>query len=298
LPVEIYKGRFAPSPSGPLHLGSLFTALASFLQAHKKKGQWFLRIDDVDTIRVTNGATDSILKTLEAFSLQWDGEILYQSQQKERYEQAIESLQHQSLLYPCTCSRKQLAKINKNKPAIYPGICRRKKPTDTKLPYSLRIRTDDALIGFTDKLQGVISQNIALSVGDFVLKRRDNIYAYHLATIIDDDFLGITEVLRGIDLLDSTPRQLYLQQRLNLKTPEFMHLPVLTDASGIKLSKQRFAKPVSGENPVKMLLTCLELLAQNPPSALSKANKKEILEWAIENWNPSKLSGIKQLDCL
>lgn len=297
MPTETYKGRFAPSPSGPLHLGSLFTALASFLQARQKKGRWFLRIDDIDTDRVKKGATYSILKTLESFSLQWDGDILYQSQQTEAYEEAAEFLQKLALLYPCSCSRKQLAQTSKNGPKIYPGTCRNKEPAKIEPPCALRIKTDNTTLHFTDRFQGPVSQNVALSVGDFVLRRRDNVFAYHLATVIDDDFLGITEVLRGIDLLDSTPRQLYLQQQLGLKTPGFAHIPILTNASGIKLSKQNLAKPVDGENPAKILFTCLELLAQNPPSSLSKANKDELLEWAIENWTPSNLNGIKQLDC-
>jgi glutamyl-Q tRNA(Asp) synthetase len=292
-----YRGRFAPSPSGPLHLGSLYTALASFLQARQKKGRWFLRIDDLDTPRVVKGATDNILKTLDAFSLEWDGAVLYQSQQLECYEKALEPLHNRSLVYPCNCSRKELLKANKGCSTIHPALCPTSEALSSNKPHALRIKTKETCIKFTDLLQGEIKQDIHKEVGDFILQRRDQIYAYHLATVVDDESLGITEVLRGIDLLDSTPRQLYLLQQLNFNAPVFAHTPILTNAEGIKLSKKCLAEPVGTEDPTKALLTCLELLGQNPPSKLSKATKAELLEWATENWDPLKLSRTERIDC-
>lgn len=295
---EEYRGRFAPSPSGPLHLGSLYTALASFLQARQKKGRWLLRIDDLDTPRVAKGASDSILKTLDAFSLEWDDAVLYQSQQAEYYEKAVESLANQSLVYPCNCSRKELLETNKGQSVIHPALCPTSTVSPSNKPHALRISTKGTQIKFTDLLQGEIKQDIHKEAGDFVLQRRDQIYAYHLATVVDDEQLGITEVLRGIDLIGSTPRQLYLLQQLNYNTPAFAHIPILTNSEGVKLSKKCLAEPVGTESPTKSLLVCLKLLGQNPPSELSKATKTELLEWAIENWDPLKLSGIEQLDCL
>ncbi len=294
---KAYKGRFAPSPSGPLHLGSLYTALASFLQARKNRGHWFLRVDDLDTFRVAKGATDSILKTLEAFSLEWDGAVIYQSQQTEHYEQAVKSLQDRSLVYPCNCSRKELLEANRGLSTIHSELCLNPKKISYSEPHALRIRTKEASIKLSDLLQGEIKQDVHKETGDFVLQRQDQIYAYHLATVVDDEFLGITEVLRGFDLLDSTPPQIYLQQQLKFKETSFAHIPILTNSKGIKLSKKSLAEPVSAKNPTKTLLTCLELLAQNPPAELSKASKSELLEWAIDNWDPLKMRGIEQIDC-
>jgi glutamyl-Q tRNA(Asp) synthetase len=296
LPIAFYKGRFAPSPSGPLHLGSLFTALASYLQAHQQQGKWLVRMDDLDRFRVVKGAADSILKTLEAHGLLWDDAVLYQSRQKALYQQAIESLQSQSQLYGCNCSRKQLLAGNYGESTIHSGRCHQPAKMDSSSHHALRIKTKGRLIQFNDLLQGGVTQDIYNEVGDFILKRRDQVYSYHLATVVDDHFMGINEVLRGIDLIDSTPRQLFLQESLKFKRPLFAHIPILTNADGIKLSKRCLAEPVDNQNPEKSLFICLKLLDQSPPLSLSKANKKEILEWAIVNWNPLKLQGIKQLD--
>ncbi len=199
-------------------------------------------------------------------------------------------------MYRCRCSRKQLIRLTGSAQTPYPGTCRKKPTVRQDEPYSIRLKSDNSLIQFEDKLQGTITQNVFQEVGDFVLLRRDSVFAYHLATVVDDEQLGVTEVLRGVDLLDSTPRQLFIQQLLGLTPTDFLHIPVLTDASGIKLSKQTFATPVDEKNPEKTLLLCLRLLNQNPPQNLVGTSKQEILAWAIENWDASHLKQSKQIE--
>lgn len=290
-----YRGRFAPSPTGPLHLGSLYTALASFLQAKAQQGEWRLRIDDVDPFRTAADATDRILRTLEAFGLQWDGPILYQSSRFEAYRTAIERLEFLERVYACTCSRKDLAaySVGNAETAIYPGFCRNKKRRTQNEQYALRVITENSTVIFEDALQGTQSHNLATEVGDFIILRRDRVYAYHLATVLDDFEQGITEVVRGVDLLDSTPRQIYLQRLLGLSTPAYAHVPVLVDSDGIKLSKQTFADPVDERNPSSILVELLTLLNQNPPRELALASKQEILDWAVRNWDISRISALR-----
>lgn len=289
-----YRGRFAPSPTGPLHLGSLYTALASFLQAKAQQGEWRLRIDDVDSFRTAADATDRILQTLEAFGLQWDGPILHQSSRFEAYRTAIERLELLERLYACTCSRKDLAAYSGEnaETLIYPGFCRNKNRSTLTDPYALRVITENSTVIFEDALQGTQSQNLAREVGDFIVLRRDRVYAYHLATVLDDFEQGITEVVRGVDLLDSTPRQIYLQRLLGLSTPTYAHVPVLVDSDGIKLSKQTFADPVDERNPSSILVELLTLLNQNPPRDLASASKQDILDWAVRNWDISRISAL------
>lgn len=249
----------------------------------------------MDLFRIVPGATDSILRTLENFCLVWDDSLLYQSHQLPYYQQALEKLKNEELVYRCRCSRKQLTHLTGNQQAPYPGICRENQTVNPDEPHSIRLKSNHSLIQFEDKLQGIVTQNIFQEIGDFVLLRRDSIFSYHLATVIDDEQLGITEVLRGTDLLSSTPRQIYLQQKLGLTSTNFLHLPVLTNASGIKLSKQTFASPVENKNPEKTLFLCLQLLNQKPPPSLSKSTKQEIIAWGIENWNSSHLKHRKQI---
>lgn len=278
-----YKGRFAPSPTGPLHLGSLYTALASFLAARSKQGQWLVRIDDLDTPRNVKGAASDILKTLETFGLCWDGKVFYQSQQLEIYQSFIEQLIKAEKVYPCTCSRKTLADFS-----IYPRFCRDKITIPTE-PYSLRLKTESAIIGFEDFLQGRTFHNIAEKDGDFIIKRKEGIIAYQFAVVIDDFQQQITEVVRGFDLLNCTPPQIYLHQVLGLKTPTYLHVPIITHQNGQKLSKQSFAQAVDEQNPAKTLFYLLTLLNQNPPLELQHASIAELLAWAIENWQPQQL---------
>jgi glutamyl-Q tRNA(Asp) synthetase len=282
-----YIGRFAPSPTGPLHFGSLYTALASFLQARSQQGLWLLRIDDLDTPRNINGSADNILKTLDVFGLQWDGSVVYQSQSLDVYNEILDQLVKDKLIYPCTCSRKTLT-------AIYSGMCRDKQ-TLPHSPYSLRIKTDNRIISFDDELQGLISHNLAKQHGDFILKRKDQIIAYQFAVVVDDDRQHINHVVRGYDLLDSTPRQMYLQQILGLVTPEYMHVPVIVDEQGYKLSKQTRATAVNIKKPHAVIFELLTLLKQNPPSELRHAPATELLSWAIQHWNPGMLKNLREI---
>lgn len=279
-----YIGRFAPSPTGPLHLGSLCTALASFLQARSHQGLWLLRIDDLDTPRNIKGSANSILKTLDAFALHWDGRVAYQSQSIEAYDEALNKLAKNKLIYPCTCSRKTLSDS-------YPCVCRDKQ-TLPDSPYSLRIKTDNRIISFQDGSQGIISHNLTGQHGDFILKRKDRIIAYQFAVVIDDDRQQVNHVVRGFDLLDSTPKQIYIQQMLGLMTPNYMHVPVIIDEHGYKLSKQTRATAVDLKNPGAVLFKLLALLKQNPPDRLQHAPPTELLAWAIEHWNPALLKNI------
>ncbi len=278
-----YIGRFAPSPSGPLHLGSLFTALASFLDARAHRGQWLLRIDDLDTFRNVPGATDSIIQTLDTLGLHWDQSIYYQSQHVELYQALLDKLQKQGWLYPCTCNRKDLARKN-----AYPGYCLN-KTVETGLPHALRVKTQNRDITFYDRLQGLFQQNLSQSPGDFIVRRKDNITAYQFAVVIDEYQQHITHVVRGFDLLDSTPRQIYLQNLLDYPQPEYMHLPVIVDRQGDKLSKQTGAQAVSTKNPSKTLYFLLSLLKQQPPAELVDAPPSEILDWAIIHWQAEHL---------
>lgn len=282
-----YRGRFAPSPTGSLHLGSLYTALASFLSARSQHGQWLIRIDDLDTLRNVPGATADILKTLEIFNLFWDEEVSYQSQTLALYQNFIEQLMETNQVYPCTCSRKTLAEFQ-SKTTIYPKFCRTKTFIPTE-PYALRLKTESIDIAFEDFLQGRICHNIAQQSGDFIIQRKDKIIAYQFAVVIDDYQQQITEVVRGFDLLDSTPQQIYLYHLLKLQPPAYAHVPILTHQHGQKLSKQSYAQAVNVTNPVATLFYLLTLLKQQPPIALQKASVTELLCWAIAHWQPEKL---------
>ena len=237
---QAYIGRFAPSPTGPLHFGSLYTALASFLQARSKQGLWLLRIDDLDTPRNIKGAADNILKTLETFGLHWDNHVAYQSQTVDIYHEVLDSLLKEQLIYPCTCSRKILT-------TVYSGTCRNKQ-TLPQSPYSYRLKTNNRVISFNDELQGLTANNFAKQ-GDFILKRKDQFIAYQFAVVIDDNQQQINHVVRGYDLLASTPRQIYLQHILGFDTPAYMHVPIIIDKQGYKLSKQTLATAVDIKQP-------------------------------------------------
>ncbi|MEE7628043.1 tRNA glutamyl-Q(34) synthetase GluQRS [Methylobacter sp. Wu8] len=286
-------GRFAPSPTGPLHLGSLYTALAGFLQARSQQGQWLLRIDDLDTPRNVQGSADAILETLEIFGLHWDGTVYYQSRYIDIYNDIISDLQKNKLIYPCTCSRKELTTGGREqaRPDIYPGICRdRQAPPD--VPHALRIKADSRIITFQDELQGLISHNLAEQDGDFIVKRKDRIIAYQFAVVIDDDLQRVNHIVRGFDLLDATPKQIYLQQLLGLSTPGYMHVPVIVDEQGYKLSKQTQATAVDLTAPHRVIFKLLGLLKQNPPVELQQAPLSDQLGWAIAHWNPDLLKHV------
>lgn len=283
-----YTGRFAPSPTGHLHLGSIYTALASFLDAKAHDGLWKLRFDDLDTPRNVSGAISSILQALETFGLYWDGDVDYQSQHLDEYHVTLTDLMANEKVYRCQCSRKDLT-------LIYAQTCRNQNVSDD-VPHSLRIKTDERQIVFNDGLQGQISQNLATQHGDFILKRRDNIVAYQFAVVLDDTRQGVTHVVRGMDLLHETPKQIFLRQVLNLPTPTYFHVPILVNADGQKLSKQTLATAVDLTTPHFVLFRLLNLLKQNPPLELQNTSVNEILSWAISHWNLLALKSVKQIN--
>jgi glutamyl-Q tRNA(Asp) synthetase len=300
-----YRGRFAPSPTGPLHFGSLVTALASYLDAKHNQGKWLVRIEDIDVPRTIPGAAEDILQTLERFGLQSDEPVLYQSLRASHYEAALQTLKLSGAAYPCTCSRKEILQ-HEFESRIYRGRCRNGVKADRRAR-AWRIRTDhrtelthpslagEHLIQYIDALQGSVQQYLEKEVGDFVVRRADGLIAYQLAVVVDDHLQGITHVVRGADLLTSTPRQIYLQQLLGYSTPVYMHLPLAVDAQGRKLSKQTLAAPVDSRQPVATLLRVLDFLRQNPPAELAGNGLIPVLEWAGSNWNKNQLHGIMRL---
>ncbi|HZV61356.1 MAG TPA: tRNA glutamyl-Q(34) synthetase GluQRS [Methylophilaceae bacterium] len=295
----MYRGRFAPSPTGPLHLGSLIAAVASFLEAKIHDGQWLVRMEDLDKSREMPGAADDILKTLEIFGFEWDETVIYQSSRNQVYQHALEQLQHQHLVYPCACSRKEIADSANRNPTlhgldglIYPGTCRYGL-TGSKSPRYWRITTDDGLITFDDAIQGHFSHDLSKLVGDFVLKRADGFYAYQLAVVVDDAEQGITHVVRGADLLDSTSRQIYLQQKLGFPTPAYAHVPAATNAKGEKLSKQTLAPSLNKQHPAKDLWLALDFLGQNPLSELKTSPIADIWQWARQHWDLSRIPRVR-----
>lgn len=280
-----YRGRFAPSPTGPLHFGSLVAAVGSFVDAHAHGGAWFVRIEDLDPPREVPGAADEILRVLEVCGLHWDGEVLYQSRRLAVYEEALETLRQQGRVFPCACTRKEIADsaVGEENSGVYPGTCR-KGLAPGKNVRSHRLLVDEGQVDFVDAVQGKISQNLAAEVGDFVLKRADGWHAYQLAVVVDDAFQQITHVVRGADLLDSSPRQIFLQRLLGVSTPFYCHLPLVVDELGAKLSKQTLA-PAIKENEIGMqLISALSALGQKPPPVLNGASAAEILAWAVEHW--------------
>ena len=278
-----YIGRFAPSPTGPLHFGSLVSAVASYLDARQHHGKWLVRIDDLDPPRTKPGADSLILNTLELFSLHWDDAILYQSQRLDAYEHALQRLNESGLLFPCRCTRQESK-------GIYRGKCRTRRFDATARPYAIRVRVeDDAVIGFEDRIQGHQAQRLSATSGDFIVRRKDSLIAYQLAVTVDDHFQNITHVIRGADLLESTFRQVYLQQRLSLPTPHYGHTTLITDSSGRKLSKQTQATALDARSVGPTLVAALRALQQEPPGELSFLPAGEIMTWAIEHWQPGRV---------
>ncbi|MCR4304424.1 MAG: tRNA glutamyl-Q(34) synthetase GluQRS [Gallionella sp.] len=349
-PPYRYRGRFAPSPTGPLHFGSLVAAVGSYLDAKHHQGKWLVRIEDLDTPRTVKGAADDILRTLETYGLYWDDDVgrvtpaatpnvamagvtrptvLYQSQRTAAYEEAFQKLQAIGAVYPCCCTRKEIADsaLHDIDGPVYPGTCRngvRPLPnpppegegTTATRTMAWRVRTDklptvrpepvegqggfdklspNGLIEFDDALQGRITQHLESEIGDFIVKRADGLFAYQLAVVVDDAAQGITHVVRGADLLYSTTRQIYLQKLMGLKTPAYMHLPVVVNAQGEKLSKQTLAQPVGKNNAASTLFDALVFLRQQPPAELRHGTVEQILAWAVTNWQPNNLLNCHQL---
>ncbi|HEB92657.1 MAG TPA: tRNA glutamyl-Q(34) synthetase GluQRS [Gammaproteobacteria bacterium] len=278
------RGRFAPSPSGPLHFGSLVAALGSFLSIRAQGGEWLLRIDDIDPPRNVPGAADGILRTLENYQLFWDGPVFYQSQRFEAYAAALTQLASHS--YPCGCTRREISAVSPNH--RYPGTCRNGLPPGRQAR-SLRVYCGGQTLCFTDALQGRQCRQLDDDIGDFIVRRADGFYAYHLATALDDAFQQVTEVVRGADLLDATFPQLYLQQLLELPRPTYLHLPIAVTTAGKKLSKQARARAINDSPPGTVLSRALTFLGQPPPEELRGAAPGELLDWAIAHWQPACL---------
>lgn len=279
-----YIGRFAPTPSGPLHFGSLVSALASFLDAKANQGKWLLRIEDLDPPREDPAASHVIPKQLLAHHLQWDGEIEFQSQNHARYEQALSELSQKKLLFPCHCSRKELLAQH----GLHQGNCH----GHAEQPHALRITCPDQVWSFTDRVYGKVAQNIVKEVGDFVLKRKDQLYAYQLAMVVDDHHVGVTHVVRGVDLLDNTPRQLFLMAALGYEAPIYMHIPLIINDQGQKLSKQNQAQALDLNKPLANLLAALEFL--NQPLPPYSTSIPQLLAWATEHWQPHRINASTQ----
>ena len=296
LPPPVTTGRFAPSPTGPLHLGSLVAAVGSWLFARSIGGRWLLRMDDLDSPRIIPGMADDILRTLEVLGLQWDGPVVWQSRRTEEYENACRELRGKGLLYPCGCSRAELARSasaphpGEDGPP-YPGICR-EGLQEGRGERALRVRVDNEEIVFTDAVMGEYKQNLLHACGDFVIRRKDGPFAYQLAVVVDDAAMGVNQVVRGGDLLSSAPRQIRLQRLLGLPTPRYAHLPLVTGSRGGKLSKRDCAVSLAqgrhlARDGGRLIVASLEFLGQQVPAEIAGASCREILEWGREHFDPA-----------
>lgn len=295
----VYCGRFAPSPTGALHFGSLLAAVGSYLEARSRGGRWLLRIEDLDPPRERPGAVDRILADLERLGFDWDGPVLRQSTRREAYEAALERLAGLGLTIDCGCSRSDLGALRRTGPAAsadelyHPPVCVR---TVAPGAGATRFRCADRVVKFHDRCQGHVELNVARTAGPFVLRRRDGLHAYQLAVTVDDAAQGVTDVVRGADLLDSTPRQLLLQEALGLKHPGYLHLPLAVDAMGNKLSKSEDAPALAAAAPSQQLVAALRFLRQNPPSGLQRAHPDEIWSWAIGHWRPERFRSLMRIN--
>jgi glutamyl-Q tRNA(Asp) synthetase len=295
--LSAYIGRFAPSPTGPLHFGSLVCALASFVDARHHQGQWLVRIEDSDPPREIPGATTTILKQLESHGLHWDGDLLYQSQRNDAYEAALAQLHSDGLSYSCDCNRQRVVGLG----GIYDGRCRQRQVgSDSAIRLRLPEDDSDSIIGFDDLIMGHYRQNLCTEVGDFVIQRRDRLFSYQLAVTVDDQLQNISHIIRGADLLDSTPRQLYLQRCLGasaeqISAMQYAHLPLAINAEGQKLSKQNHAPALAPGEESNNLWLALQWLQQAPPVELRSENSAVILSWAINNWSLARISNSAEI---
>ncbi len=282
-PIDVI-GRFAPSPTGDLHFGSLVSAVGSYLEAKHNGGKWLLRIEDIDPPREVAGSAARIIEDLRRLGLVSDEPVLYQSTRYSAYQQAVEYLLNSGSAYPCACSRKDLPASG-----LYPGNCRNGLPPG-KQPRSIRFRAQNENCSFKDQLQG--ENHAAGAVDDFIIRRADGLFAYQLAVVVDDHFQGITQVVRGADLLDSTCRQIGLQKSLGIDTPRYMHLPVVLTIEGQKLSKRRQADPITNKDPAGVITQALRFLGQDPPAGYVL---RDLWKWAVENWNSSLIPREKSI---
>ena len=288
--TSAYVGRFAPTPSGFLHFGSLVAALASYLDARAAGGKWLMRMEDLDPPREVPGAQAAILDTLERYGFEWDGECIRQSDRHAAYAEVLNRWFSQGLAYACTCSRKQL----ENFQGVYPGFCRNAghEPENA----AIRIRVPELTYRFQDRVQGEFQQHLGREVGDFVIRRRDGFYAYQLAVVLDDAWQGITDIVRGADLLDSTPRQLYLQELLGLPHPRYLHIPLITQPDGNKLGKSYRSAPLPADQATPLLLRALRALGQPTSDELKDATPAEVLKWAIPHWDAGLIAPRRTVD--
>lgn len=282
-----YIGRFAPSPTGPLHMGSLVAALASYLHAKSHRGQWLVRMEDIDPPREQAGAAAAILHSLEAHGLQWDGSVLYQSQRLEDYLEVLRYLQTHDWVYPCDCTRQDLQAMG----GVYNGRCRSRR-VDSQQPHALRLKLYDLpgsmtadKISFQDLLLGEQRQNLRTEAGDQIVLRKDGLFSYQLAVVVDDIAQQVTHIIRGSDLLEVSARQIFLFQLLGSTVPEYGHLPLVLNSHGQKLSKQNLAPALQNEKAGNNLWEALQFLGQNPPTELNNAGADEVLNWAAANWH-------------
>ena len=293
-----YRGRFAPSPTGPLHFGSLVAALGSYLDAKANRGEWLLRIEDVDMLRTVPGAADDILKTLEYFGFKWDGEVVFQSQRLKAYQDTLIRLRSDGRVYPCSCSRSEIAAATDRRAIdgglLYPGTCRSGQSACSATP-AWRLCVPDREFVFFDRIQGELRQNLAREVGDFVLKRSDGCYAYQLAVVVDDAEQKIDHIVRGADLLDSTARQLWLRECLGLPHPIYAHLPVAVNPAGEKLSKQTHAAPADPRQGVALLIRCMSLLGHTVPPELQEVPLTDFWHWAIAAWSIARVPTLRTI---
>ena len=293
-PLRPYVGRFAPSPTGPLHFGSLVAAVASYLQARVHRGLWLLRIEDIDPPREQAGATDLILSALQAYGFAWDGDVIYQSRSKDAHEAALRVLTERNMAYPCGCSRKDLADAPRGPlGVIYPGTCRNGCEAAEA---ALRIRTDGQPLTFVDGLQGPQTQRLESESGDFVIRRRDGLIAYQLAVVVDDELEGVTEIVRGIDIMDSTQRQIWLQRLLGYRTPAYLHIPVIVHPNGDKLSKLTGAPAIPLDGVRNTLVAALRALRQEPRRDLAASSLPDIWQWAVDNWKLERLQRVTDVN--
>ncbi|HSC75466.1 MAG TPA: tRNA glutamyl-Q(34) synthetase GluQRS [Pseudomonadales bacterium] len=282
-----YTGRFAPSPSGPLHFGSLLAALASFADARHRAGRWLVRMEDLDPPREMPGADRLILTTLEQHALHWDGDVLYQSSRHTRYRDVLSDLQMRGRAYRCACSRARLLTLDH----VYDGHCRTHSPAPDQ-PCAIRLQLPDETVQFADRIQGLQQQNLALG-GDCIIHRKDGFFAYQLAVVVDDIDQGVTDVVRGSDILESTGRQIYLTRLLGAKDLGYAHIPVALGADGQKLSKQNHAPTLDDSRPSRNLHQALNALGQNPPVELASEMPEVIVEWAVTHWNVAAIPEVK-----
>jgi len=287
--IAQYRGRFAPSPSGFLHFGSLIAALASYLHAKSHNGLWLVRIEDIDPPREKSGASTAILSTLEAYGLHWDESVLYQSQQYSLYQDVLSQLAQEKLTYYCQCTRAQI----KAKGGIYQGQCRDKNLTSKN--NATRLRNQHGIYHYQDLIQGTYDCDKNLAQEDFILVRKDGLFAYQFAVVVDDIYQNINHVIRGCDLLDPTARQLNFYQQLGYQAPQFGHVPLAITEQGFKLSKQNKAPAIDNNNPAPALIAALNFLGQNAPLELQSYSADQIIKWATEHWATENIPKKQQI---